>query len=254
MCAFCDSPSVSHGGEHLWDDWINEELPKKIKYDAVRKASRYPRPLEFGQAGLNEKIPSVCLSCNQTWMSSITGKVKAEFRDAIIDGAPFSLDLKGAALLASFTFMKAVVQDYGYNVNDPFFTRAACERFRQSLTLPPLLKVWFAAYRGREQYAFHGSIYVVEAVEGPFAGMQFFSYTYIVGHLALQLLAPRWKDISHRHRPLFSLIPNRERWQRAAIQFWPYSGETLFWPPELYIGNNVIQQFFNRFQANVRLR
>lgn len=254
-CAFCDNLAVDHGGEHLWDNWINRELPKKMKFNASRRLSLHSQPIEFVQAGLKEKVPSVCDECNHGWMSNLTAKIKDDFRDTIIDAAPFSLDARGAALLASYIFMKAVVQDYCYNLDEPFFTRAACARFRKSLNIPFFVKVWFAAYQGNSPYAFHGSISLAEATFGPLEGMEFFCYTYVLGPLVLQLLAPRWKDIRRRSLPLVTLTPNK-RWQRAAIQFWPYIRQALSWPPQLYLGDDMIKQFFNRFQApiNVPLR
>jgi hypothetical protein len=252
-CAFCDNPAVDHGGEHLWDDWINRELPRKMRFNARRKLSLHSPPIEFVQVGLKEKVSSVCDECNHGWMSDLTAKIKDNFRDTIIGAAPFSLDAKSAALLASYTFMKAVVQDYGYNLDEPFFTRAACERFRESHSMPPLAKAWFAAYQGNSAYAFHGNIDLVQVTDGRLEGMEFFSYTYVLGPLVLQLLAPRWKDLRRRNRPLVTLTPNKLRWQDAVIQFWPYTGEALSWPPRLYIGDNVSEQFFNRFRVPIKV-
>jgi hypothetical protein len=249
MCAFCDAEATS--GEHIWDNWINKVL-SKTRYNAKKRLSLDSKPIQFPTKGLNEKLPVVCVACNTGWMSDLTGQIKDRFSKTILEGTPISLDCRDAVLLAAFTFMKAAVKDYCYG-NDVFFTRAARERLRKSLTIPPLVKMWFAAYQGSSRYAFHSNFHIVSRdTPGPLQGMEFFSYTYILGQLTLQLLAPRWKDILHRGRPLVTLFPNAF-WQPATVQFWPCAGDILLWPPEKYLGDSMIEKFTNRFQANITI-
>jgi hypothetical protein len=252
-CAFCDAAAVWRGGEHLWDDWLNKELPKKIRFNAKRLLFIDSPPIEFVQIGLQEKIPSVCTGCNNGWMSDLTAKMKDRFSSTILEGAPFSLDAKDAVLLAAFTLMKGIVQNYHYWKHDPFFTRVASERLRSSLTIPPYVKMWVAAHQASSRYAFHSNFHTVTVNSpGPLGKMEFFSYTYIAGNLVTQLLAPRWKDIRHRSLPLLNLTPNI-RWQPAAPQFWPYAGKIIPWPPEKYIGDSMIEKFINRFQSPINI-
>jgi hypothetical protein len=251
-CAFCDASATSKGGEHLWDDWLNEALPKKTRFHAKKRLSIDSPPIEFVQVGLQEQVPFVCAECNSGWMSDLTAKVKQRFSPAILDGTPFSVDARDAALLAAFTFMKAAIKDYCYG-KDVFFSTAARKRLRGSLAIPPLVKIWFASFRGTSRFSFR-SVFNIGATSepGPLYGMEFFSYTYVVGKLTLQLLAPRWKDIFDGHRPLVTLTPNAY-WNPAAVQFWPNSGESLSWPPPKYLGDDFIQQFIDRFQAPITL-
>lgn len=251
-CAFCDAEAVTKGGEHIWDDWINKQLPKKTRFHAKKRLSLVSTPIQFDSSGLNEKLPAVCAECNSGWMSAITAKVKERFSATILKGKPISLGPRDAALLAAFTLMKAIVQDYR-NESDPFFTIAARQRLRTSLAIPPLVKMWFAAHQGAARFTFHSHLRIVSPNEpGPLEGMQFLSYTYIVGNLALQLLAPRWKDVLDRGRPLVTLNPNAY-WQTSTTQFWPDAGKVLSWPPEKYIGDSVIEQFLNRFHVPIQI-
>ncbi len=237
----------------MWDDWLNKELPKKTRFNAKRLRSIDSPSIEFVQVGLKEKIPSVCVECNGGWMSALTGRVKERFSPSILEGAPFSLDAKDAALLAAFTLMKGIVQNYYYGKDEPFFTRAASERLRKSLTIPRSVKMWVAAYYGSSRYAFHSTFHTVTVrTPSPLEGMEFFSYTYIDGNLALQLLAPRWKDIRHRSRPLLTLTPDI-RWKPAASQFWPFQGDTISWPPQKHLNDSVIQRFIDRFQRPINV-
>jgi hypothetical protein len=251
--AFCDAPAVNKGGEHLWDDWLNEKLPPRTRFNARKRLSIDSSPIEFVQVGLKEKVPSVCAECNGGWMSALTAKMKERFSATILEGAPFSLAPSDAVLLAAYTFMKAIVKNYCYDIDEPFFTRAACERLRTSFTIPLQVKMWFAAYQGVSRYAFQSNFSIVSAsAPSPLEGMEFFSYTYIFGNLVLQLLAPRWKDVLHRGRPLVTLTPNI-CWQIAATQFWPDAGKVLSWPPENYLGDSVIKHFIDRFQVPINV-
>lgn len=157
-CAFCHNAAES--GEHLWDNWINEELPKKTRFDAKRRLSGDAEPIKFVTVGLKEKLLVVCTKCNNGWMSVLTGKVKAHFSQSILNGAPFSLSPTDAVLLATFAFMKATVKDYCYG-DKPFFTGDIRKRLRMSFTIPPLVRMWFAAYQGLPQYSFISNFYRV---------------------------------------------------------------------------------------------
>src|ERR1700730_6027765 len=111
---------------------------------------------------------------------------------------PFSLGARDAAILAAFTFMKAAVTNHlTVHEYEPFFTRAASTKFRVSLTLPPMLKAWFAAFQGEARISTRSNFSIVSTSDpGPLYGVEFGSFTYIVGGLSLQLLAPRWKHIN----------------------------------------------------------
>jgi len=217
----------------------------------MKRLSLDSKPIEFVSVGLHEKLRVVCEKCNSGWMSGLTARVKERFSETVINGAPFSLSPRDAALLASFTFMKAAVKDYCYR-SKPFFTVDARKKLRLSHTIPPLARFWFAAFQGTSRYSFKSNFNLIDADSpGPLFGMEFFCYTYIFGQLVLQLLAPRWKDIRDWPRPLVVLDPHTY-WQQGAVKFWPYPGE-LHWPPEKYLGDSVIEQFIYRFNAPVNV-
>ena len=117
-CAFCDAEAVEKGGEHVWDDWLNRALPK-FRYNARKRLGLDSPASEYHATSLKEKFPVVCATCNSGWMSALSLKVKESFSRAILKGEPFSLGVRDAALLAAFTFMKAVVTDHSVG-DDPY--------------------------------------------------------------------------------------------------------------------------------------
>lgn len=247
MCTFCPRPAVEKGGEHIWDDWLNRATPK-TKYRTYKQTALASPAIEYDSAKFAEKLPVVCEPCNSGWMSVVTNKVKQRFGAAILDGDPFTLEIKDAALLAAFTFMKAVVTNQSLS-DDPFFTRAARERFRDSLVLPPFVQCWFAAYQ-RDGMQTISTSHIFSPNRGErLYGLQFCSFNYIVGKLALQLLAPRWKVIPGARSALIMLRPT-DNWKLAASCFWPFAGAPILWPSPKYIGNDSIKLFIDRFGGN----
>jgi hypothetical protein len=254
-CAFCLADTVETGGEHIWDDWINKALPP-TKYRSRKRYTLTSPTIEADTDSLREKLPVVCSGCNNGWMSVLSEKVKERFGRSMLDGDPFSLGPRDAAILASFTFMKAVVTNHLIGHHDgaePFFTRAARERFGTSHVLPPLLKCWFGAFQGESRMSTRNNLSIIGTSEpGPLCGMEFCSFTYVVGKLALQLVAPRWKHIYRRGGPLISLSPN-VYWEKAATLFWPNSGVRLSWSPPEYMADDTIRAFIYRFNNPVTI-
>jgi hypothetical protein len=250
-CAFCLAEAVETGGEHMWDSWLNKALPK-TRYRARTQYTLDSPIEEYDTDSLDLKLPVVCTPCNNGWMSVLTEKMKTRFGRAILDGEPFSLGPRDAAVLAAFTFMKAVVTNHIEGSREPFFTRSARERLRTSLEVPPMTKMWFAFFSGESLMSTKSNFGVVGATTGPLCRIQFGHYTYVVKKLILQLLTPRWKHINDRGKPLISLNPN-VYWEQATTLFWPHSGEFLSWPPAKYIGDDTIKAFIHRFNNPVNV-
>jgi len=253
MCAFCPADAVEIGGEHVWDNWLNKALPNTT-YRARKRYSLASPLVQYDTDSLNEQLPVVCTECNNGWMSVLSLKTKDCFGRAMLDGEPFTLGAKDAAILAAFTFMKAAVTNHlTAHEYEPFFTRGAREAFRTSLIIPPLTKMWFAAYQGKARMSTRSNFSIASTdAPGPLHGMEFGSFSYVIGKLALQLLTPRWKDIHHRGRPLVSLTPN-VYWERATTLFWPHSGGLVSWPPSKYLADDTLQTFIERFNSPVNV-
>jgi hypothetical protein len=231
----------------MWDAWINKKLPP-LTYRARKRYSLDSPLIEHDADSLNEKLPVVCRQCNNGWMSVLSLKVKDRFERAILDAEPFSLGPRDAAILAAFTFMKAVVTNH--LTIQPFFTRAVRRQFKDSLAIPPVTQMWVAVFHG-ESFMSTRSNFGVNGTKqlGPLFNIEFGSFTYVVGHLVLQLLAPRWKRVKHSGRPLGTLTPG-SGWNPVTTLFWPHSGTVVSWPPSKYFSDDSIQTFIYRFIDN----
>lgn len=253
-CAFCPTEATKLSGEHIWDDWLNRELP--TKRFRMRQQRGTAEPLrEYDARTLKEKLPVVCERCNNTWMSDISREVKQGFSAAIVDGYKLSVLPSGIALLSAFTFMKAVVADHAsQRENDEaFFSTAARERLRKSRAIPAEVQMWVASFYGAHAYSGKFVPAILTADPGPLFGVQFFTFTYVVGHVVLQLLTPRWKDVRLRGQ-LLPVIKPDAYWNPVAVRFSPREGLNLSWPPPKIIGDDVIHGFIDRFKAPINIR
>ena len=190
-------------------------------------------------------------------MSKITSRFKDTFAYAIRDGSEMCILPNGLALLATFTFMKAVVANHAIiEENDKsysFFTRPVRERFGRSLEIPPVgIRMWIGAFQGEALYGGR-CVPALLSGNGPLQDVQFLTFTYVVGHLVLQLCASRWKDIHYRRHPVIPMLRPDPFWDEAAVQFWPLDGFPINWPPPKYFGDEMIQQLIDRFMLPVAL-
>jgi hypothetical protein len=208
---------------------------------------------EYDKKRLDEKISVVCKTCNNGWMSDLTGELKKGFSDLIVSASPLSILPNGIPILSAYTFLKAVVADHTQlNSDEPFFSLAARERFRASLAVPANVQIWIAAFRGKHRHSGRFVSGLLIPDPGPLSGVEFFTFTYVVGHLVLQLVASRWKDVRFRGRIPLMLKPN-VYWEPAALRIAPYDGFPISWPPPKYLGDNVIDTFVYRFNVPINV-
>ncbi len=202
---------------------------------------------QYDAVALKEKLSVVCETCNNKWMSDASNRAKKVLQEMIVAGKRTILSQADLRVVAAFGFMKCVVGDHATRGEDPFFSRAARERFRTSLTIPSEVQMWIAAFQGACRYSGKFTTSLLAPSEpGPLEGIEFYSHTYVIGHLVLQTLAPGWKRVHDRVRPLPTLEPGTD-WLPAAIQFLPENGSALEWPPPKYLGDSTIQRFMDRF-------
>jgi len=189
MCAFCPQDGVDHGGEHNWDDWLNRSLcvtKHQFRYSDLSGKSR-----EYDKRILDEKLPVVCHDCNTRRMSRISNGIKIAFESLMVDGNQLCILPTGVALLAAFTFMKAAVAatQIAEN-NEAFFTRAQRERLRKSLGVPDIgVRMWIGKFKGKPLHNGRFVPAILSSRAPQLRGVEYFTFTYLVGHLLLQLLA-----------------------------------------------------------------
>jgi hypothetical protein len=234
----------------VWGEWISELLGRR----ETRQEHRYNGVVKKWESlggNLSTKVVcKKCKKCNETWMSDIEAQMKRSFSQAIRDGASLSILFRGVCLLAAFVFEKAVVADYLHLKVAPFFNSAARYRFQQSLDIPDGIQIWLAAYAGRAPYRL-SSVRHSEFDVHFRANLDLFPFTYVAGHLVIQLVAIKWQDkLSTRPVPR---VESDASFDSVAVQIWPPDGFPVSWPPPQYFDDNTITTFAERFDNDVLL-
>jgi hypothetical protein len=120
-------------------------------------------------------------------MSDLTDRVKRAYSDQIINGAALTLTQDDAALLGAYAFMKSVVADHATPKDERFYPQQVRERFRQTLFIPPNVRMWIAAYQGVHRFGGRCHTAILSPNEpSVLEGIEYYAFTYVVGHLVLQ--------------------------------------------------------------------
>ena len=238
LCIFCPKPRTNKRGEHVWDDWLNREHGKAL--------TDHSTTFYFGSGGefirsnpsvgLHVKIPVVCDTCNNEWMSELSTLAKARLEPIIRRDTETDCDKYDINVIAAFAFLKSAVLDWSSDHKGrlPCISRTLCLAFRRGLTssdpptlaLPTGLQIWIGRYQRKhrmEALAFTEELTGARHVKG----YKILVITYVVGSFIFQLTYPRWTKRTRNHpAPPFFQVPG----DLLAVPIWP-SVTRAYWPP-----------------------
>ena len=171
---------------------------------------------------LNWKAKVVCEPCNGGWMSDIESRhAKPDMTD-LIRGVPgIQITRSIAYSVALFAFKTAVVFDHLQSTRAPFFRRSVRYRFRESLEIPPTVRMWMGFYLPQGTGGIHTGYH--EGEHRLCGRIELYTCTYVVGHLIFQVCAERW-----RHR---AYLAPRPGFENSLTPFWPSIQQQTIWPP-----------------------
>ena len=186
-------------------------------------------------------------------MSDLESEAKLLLASVIKYGDPLSFLPLGVDVLASFAFKGTLICDYVNRTAEKFFPVSVRDNFRLRLEIPPGIQMWIGAC-GTVGAPISGMIkpYVFEVptASGPLSNAEFFCFNWAVGHIALQVLATRWKDFRRKYGELPSLTPD-ERWNAVSIRFCSNDGKPVTWDPTHHLGSESLDIFADRFKSPV---
>jgi hypothetical protein len=242
-CAFCPSRATLTG-EHLWSDWINGVLPKS-SYSFTRKDTPSGKSSTWKGENLNLKARVVCGPCNHGWMSDIeSNEAKPSLSPLIRDTSPEILPARVLISIAIFLLKTAVVADHMRTGGTPFFTAAERYTFRETQCIPLGVSMWIGALEDSFRGTFRTAHVVpVAASENDFG---LYVFTFVVGHLALQLVGAKWAT----HNPNRNFLPPIQMESDASFfaQFWPLGG-AVKWPPQDFIPVRFLNDLTDRWRT-----
>ena len=250
-CIFCGSKTNPLTREHVWGDWISRlfhPVRKRRQYTLHRR-TRDQSTSSFVAASINLTARLVCQPCNNDWMSELENDyVKPILSDPILRGDAIRFTVDDQVTLAAWAFKTAVLIDHMTSTRRrPFFSAAVRRRFATTLMLPEGVQIWIMGHnatRLKRRTAYYVSHYLKPA-SARLKHFEFYVVTFVVGHFAFQVFAPRKPNRVHRRLPV--LRPD-SIWKDLTLRVWPSSGRTISWPPSgHYLSDDVMEQFAHRW-------
>jgi hypothetical protein len=247
ICAFCPAEAVKHGGEHAWSNWMNQFITsRKFRFASFNETGKHRTWI---RRKLNEKLPVVCESCNNEWMSDLENDhAKPAIKDLLVSDKLIKLSPERLRSIAIFAFKTAVVADHysiGESSASPFFSAAARYAFRESLKIPGGVQMWISAAKESGHGTLRGCYYP----SPPEArhGFKFYALTFGAGYFLVQVVASKWLDPSSAPGN-FPFLTSGKHWNKFSEPFWPSDGKPIQWPFDKQFNLVWLNQFCNRWR------
>jgi len=220
-CIFCPNPANSK--EDMFPRWIHGRVKTREPLSR-RIGDTRPEVTEDQEV----RIPCVCGTCNNGWMSRLEMKCKPII-GSLLQDLSLALDAEHRKFLTEWALKTAMINDAcGGRVR--FFTDAECHAFKaNNREIPEGTSAWAGRFTGRTLSAI-GSEFRLDSptAQGVVRGHVF---TVCVGHFILQVLSLHAQpDITK-----VTLAASPVKWETLLIPLWPPltpKTQKLTWPPQ----------------------
>jgi hypothetical protein len=255
-CIFCARKPDSK--EHIFSDWILEMLPE-TSWNVVRRSSNGTFcSRKTSTPDIRAKL--VCeRNCNNGWMSAtLEGPMKNAAADIILKEQSKTLTSAEVRAVSNWAFKTTVLANH-MDGGEPFFTKEQRYRFASDQTIPRGVSVWLARRNSGMLSATFRSLkrttemqYEIKPhlITPPSSLYDFECYECMVciGYILLQVVATKWtkRKVSDLHD--FPPITQGKFFDDYAIPLWPNNWGSVVWPPPRSVGNDLIDEYWNRFE------
>jgi hypothetical protein len=223
ICIFCSNPANSK--EDMFPRWVHRSV-KTRELLSRRIGDAMPIITEDQEV----RIPCVCQTCNNEWMSRLEMKCKP-IAGSLLEDLSLALDAEQRKFLTEWALKTAMINDT-CGGRPRFFTEDECHAFKtNNRAIPDATTVWAGRFTGRTLSAI-GSAFRLDSptVQGIVTAHAF---TLCVGHLILQVLSLHMKPGITK----VSLTDTPIMWNEFLISVWPPPKEQrITWPPKYNFG------------------
>jgi len=220
FCLFCPNPVDS--AEHLWSDWILEDLKlaTSVRITIGKSESTWVDDPEI-------KIKCVCSRCNNGWMSKLEEANQLQIH-AMINDDPCGLGKRDQNKLVFWAILKAMVVDSVNPNRSLFYTQDERIGLKNSSEIPSRTLVWLGRYHRKGFHAGGTDIWgeidkVPKAAHGCVT-------TFIMGHLVLQTFTLHVPTELRGQN--VNIGCKMGDWRTNLLDIWPTTN-SLRWPPNL---------------------
>jgi len=241
-CIFCDNPADSK--EDLFPRWILRQV--QTRHPMYRQMGDAPAEITEDQ---EVRIPCVCQTCNNTWMSKMETTVK-KFMGPMIEDVALPLDRQYQQNLAEWAVKCTMCNDaVDVDVHPRFFTEVECRAFKQKRTIPDRTLVFAARFTGRSLDSNGVDFTLIEPGTATLL-VRGHVYKVMVGHVVLQMLS--WRPEPQHKDKIIRIRAADGPWDKLTFQIWPIEKRSVNWPPPMSLSTVVGVTHYGHFRTRFK--
>lgn len=250
-CLFCGS-GENLTKEHVFPQWIwrlYHAKPESNRY-TVNSTATKRKAVKRKASTLDMQVRVACSDCNNGWMSRLEKEIAKPALTSFIrhgEKAKTISDSEEVGLI-SWAMKMAYVLDFTAASEQRHYDDAQRQSFVETFTPPEGASIWIANYLPDRNRRAHTSVtnLTLRPKDSPDAVYRGQVSTFAIGKIAFQVLHVFVPDGA---AAFDWRLATADRPEKASIQIWPQTGETLTWPPEEYFDDQALNDFANRFGA-----
>jgi hypothetical protein len=239
-CIFCGNPADSK--EDLFPRWILSRV--QTRQPLYRQLGDAPPVITDDQ---EVRLPCVCQTCNNTWMSRMETTVK-KFMGPMIEDLSVKLERQNQQNLAEWALKCAMCNDT-VDIHPRFFTPAECHEFKVKRTIPDRTLVFSARFTGRSLDS-NGVDFTLITPDTGNLLVRGHVYNVMVGHVVLQVLS--WHPEAQHKDAIIRMRAADGPWDKLTIPIWPIEKKSVDWPPPISLSTNFDVIHYGHFRSRFR--
>lgn len=239
-CIFCSN--LADSKEDLFPRWVLKRVQTR---ERLRRQIGTAPPIITDDREV--RLPCVCQTCNNTWMSRMEMTTK-KFMGPMIEDLSFRLSRQNQQNMTEWALKCAMCND-SIDVRPRFFTDAECHVFREKRIIPTTTSVFASRFAGRSLDS-NGADFTLIDPNTKQLLLRAHVYNIMVGHVVLQVLS--WRpEPQHENKNLLVKATNGP-WPMLAIQIWPIQKNSVAWPPRLSLSTLAGFTHYGHFRARFK--
>jgi hypothetical protein len=252
-CIFC-SREAKLTGEHIWSAWIGRLLaPHTSGFNFSYYDTQTGERREWSQPTMDQKTKLVCKPCNEGWMSKVEDNASRTLSGIVRDGASVCFLPSGLVSLATFSFKCAILGNHMAPNEEPFFSAFVRHQFKASLEIPSSVQMWIGDFQGAARWSGRWNLRYVKSSDDSVHDLEFYTFNFVAGRLAIQVIAKKWAKLHLRGRDL-PVVHFAPAWDEALTEFWPKPRVwPIVWPAPKHFIDDSFDDLVDRLSGTITM-
>lgn len=262
-CLLCGSKTFrkTRTKEHIWPRWLSKELGFKeylfrrsirdvLGYRLLRARDKTRKTIGFGAT-----VP-LCYNCNSSVLGAFENKFAKPTLTPLVLGKPTLLDQTQQTIIATWVTKIAILVSMMDPEHDVMaFTDEERTSFINTVMPLPNTWVWIGEFTAPDGLPRDITLSHYQLISPNNETPKLNVTTNTLGCFMFQFLAARWDEPS-------PILEGRQRWHVRRLnkvwgpvsrQIWPIREESVQWPPEQVLLDEVFPAFADRWGGDTRV-